>query len=82
MEKWHAGGWHVRHSDRPCFFGESMFSWEANASKFAFIQYVRQLQQSGVQLIDCQVYTPHVESHGGRLIRREQFVDLLQKYCF
>ncbi|MDQ6610114.1 MAG: leucyl/phenylalanyl-tRNA--protein transferase, partial [Bacteroidota bacterium] len=47
------------------FFGESMFSKVANASKFAFITYVRQLQQTGVQLIDCQVFSAHVESLGG-----------------
>jgi leucyl/phenylalanyl-tRNA--protein transferase len=59
------------------FFGESMFSKETNASKFAFIQYVRQLEQEGVALIDCQVYTPHLESLGAEMIPRKDFMQLL-----
>ena len=62
------------------FFGESMFSTETNASKFAFIHFVRQLQQKGIQLIDCQVYTEHVESLGARLISRKEYIALLQQY--
>ena len=42
------------------FFGESMFSHQSNASKYAFIKYVEQLQSEGVELIDCQVYTEHL----------------------
>jgi leucyl/phenylalanyl-tRNA--protein transferase len=60
------------------FFGESMFSKQTNASKFAFIQYVRQLQAENVQLIDCQVYTPHLESLGARMISRNEFLAFLQ----
>lgn len=55
------------------FFGESMFSHEANASKYAFINYVRHLQDEGIELIDCQVYTEHLESLGARMIAREEF---------
>ncbi len=62
------------------FFGESMFSKVSNASKFAFIQYVKQLQQEGVALIDCQVYTEHLESLGARMISRKTFISLLEKY--
>lgn len=61
------------------FFGESMFSKESNASKFAFINYVRQLQEEGVQLIDCQVYTDHLKTLGARLISRRLFTDLLKQ---
>jgi leucyl/phenylalanyl-tRNA--protein transferase len=63
------------------FFGESMFSRVTNASKFAFIRYVQQLTTEGVALMDCQVYTPHVESLGARLIPRKVFADLLKKHC-
>ena len=59
------------------FFGESMFSVENNASKFAFINYVQQLQKENVQLIDCQVYTKHLESLGARQISRESFTKIL-----
>lgn len=56
------------------FFGESMFSYVSNASKYAFIKYVDMLKKEGVQLIDCQVYTEHLESLGARMIDREEFL--------
>jgi leucyl/phenylalanyl-tRNA---protein transferase len=59
------------------FFGESMFSLKPNASKFAFINYVRQLQKENVQLIDCQLHTNHLESLGARMIPRELFTEIL-----
>ena len=60
------------------FFGESMFSKVSNASKYAFINYVYALLLEGVKLIDCQVYTEHLESLGARMIEREKFVQLLK----
>ena len=60
------------------FFGESMFSNESNASKFAFIQYVELLRSEGVLLIDCQIHTEHLESLGAKMIMRQQFIQLLQ----
>jgi len=59
------------------FFGESMFSLQSNASKFAFIKYVQQLQREGVQLIDCQLHTSHLESLGAKMIPRELFTGIL-----
>jgi leucyl/phenylalanyl-tRNA---protein transferase len=61
------------------FFGESMFSLVSNASKFAFISYVEHLQAQGVAIIDCQVYTEHLESLGARMIPRADFVQLLDQ---
>jgi leucyl/phenylalanyl-tRNA--protein transferase len=61
------------------FFGESMFANQSNASKFAFIKYVRLLQEKGVEIIDCQVYTPHLESLGAEFISRKDFTKLLNK---
>lgn len=60
------------------FFGESMFSTQSNSSKFAFIKYVEVLQKEGIELIDCQVYTEHLESLGAKMIMREQFLQLLK----
>jgi leucyl/phenylalanyl-tRNA--protein transferase len=60
------------------FFGESMFSKKSNASKFAFTRYVQLLQSEGVSLIDCQVYTPYLESFGARMIDRTRFVEMLK----
>ncbi len=61
------------------FFGESMFSLQSNASKFAFIKYVQQLQEENVQLIDCQLHTNHLESLGARMIPRSEFKNYLAK---
>ena len=62
------------------FFGESMFSKVSNASKYAFIRYVGQLREEGVVLIDCQVYTSHLESLGARMIPRTGFIRLLHRH--
>lgn len=56
------------------FFGESMFSHVSNASKYAFIKYIDLLEKEGVRLIDCQVYTEHLESLGARMIERKEFL--------
>lgn len=61
------------------FFGESMFSKMSNASKYAFIKFVDYLQQHGVELIDCQVYTEHLASLGARMISRQKFISYLRK---
>ncbi len=59
------------------FFGESMFSRESNASKFAFIKLADQLREEGVVLIDCQIYTEHLASMGAVMISRELFLTVL-----
>lgn len=59
------------------FFGESMFSWEPDASKVAFVTLVGLLRTREVTLIDCQVYTPHLERFGAREIPRSEFLALL-----
>lgn len=60
------------------FFGESMFSHISNASKFAFIKFVEFLTNEGIVLIDCQVYTEHLESLGARMIERNEFIKILE----
>lgn len=62
-----------------CFFGESMFSIMDNASKTAIITLSRLLEQKGFLMIDCQVYTEHLESLGAVKIPREEFLRLLEK---
>lgn len=61
------------------FFGESMFSKVSNASKYAFICYVQKLKEEGIQLIDCQVYTEHLESLGAGMMERGKFLLLLDR---
>lgn len=64
------------------FFGESMFSKISNASRFAFIKYVKQLKEEGIELIDCQVYTEYLKSFGARMISRKDFIrQLNQSIC-
>ena len=60
------------------FFGESMFSLTNNASKYAFIKWVEILKARGVVLIDCQVYTEHLESLGAKTISRDTFMQILK----
>lgn len=62
-----------------CFFGESMFSIMSNASKAAFITLTQKLIEKNFLLIDCQVYTKHLESLGAVYVPREEFLQLLKK---
>lgn len=55
------------------FFGESMFSREADASKIALVHLARQLGDWGFPLIDCQVSSPHLITLGAVTLPREQF---------
>lgn len=59
------------------FFGESMFSLVSNASKYAFISYIEQLKEEGIEIIDCQIYTAHLESLGAKMINRIDFINTI-----
>lgn len=61
------------------FCGESMFSKVSNASKYAFIKMTQELNQKGYELIDCQVYTKHLESLGAEKISRKRFIGILER---
>lgn len=63
--------------DKKIFCGESMFSKISNASKYGFISLVQKLRQEGIKLIDCQVYTKHLESLGAQEIPRANFLAYL-----
>ena len=56
------------------FCGESMFTKESNASKVGFITFI---QNTNYKLIDCQVYTNHLESLGAEDIARDDFLEYL-----
>lgn len=58
------------------FCGESMFSRASNASKTALIWLC---QTRKYKLIDCQVYTEHLESMGAVMISREEYIGILHK---
>jgi leucyl/phenylalanyl-tRNA--protein transferase len=55
------------------FFGESMFSRERDASKVALAHLVERSIVAGVQLIDCQLQTPHLRSLGSKPMTRNDF---------
>ena len=57
------------------FCGESMFAKESNASKVGFITFI---QKTDYKLIDCQVYTNHLESLGAEEISRDTFLEYLK----
>jgi leucyl/phenylalanyl-tRNA---protein transferase len=61
------------------FFGESMFSRERDASKVALVHLVAEARRRGIELIDCQVHTPHLASLGSRTLPRARFLDLVQR---
>ncbi len=61
------------------FCGESMFSTVSNASKFAFIHLAKDLALKKYKLIDCQVYTEHLESLGAQEISRQEFIKILKR---
>jgi leucyl/phenylalanyl-tRNA--protein transferase len=62
-----------------CFFGESMFSVERDASKAAFVRLVRHLERRGFVMVDCQVATRHLMRFGAREVPRSAFLRLLEK---
>jgi len=61
------------------FAGESMFRLRPNASKLALLHLIDHLRARGLDWLDVQVLTPHVEALGARLIPREEFLELLAR---
>ncbi|XOZ34082.1 leucyl/phenylalanyl-tRNA--protein transferase [Halomonadaceae bacterium KBTZ08] len=62
-----------------CFFGESMFSRERDASKVVFVHVARQLERWGYALMDCQVENDHLMSLGAERISRRRFLTILRE---
>ncbi len=60
------------------FYGESMFTRVADASKIALVHLARQLGRWQFGMIDCQMHTPHLASLGAREIPRADFMRELQ----
>jgi leucyl/phenylalanyl-tRNA--protein transferase len=69
------GGLYGIDVDNGVFCGESMFSLVSNASKVGFITFI---QNSNYKLIDCQVYTNHLQSLGAQDISRDAFLKYLE----
>ena len=60
------------------FFGESMFSNQADASKVALEYLCNSVKP---KLIDVQVYSKHMERLGAEMIPRRRFLEYLDMYC-
>ena len=61
------------------FFGESMFSYERDASKVALIYLVARLNHGGFSLLDTQFVTTHLMRFGAVEIPRNDYQVLLDK---
>lgn len=61
------------------FAGESMFHLRSNASKLALLHLIEQLQGRGLDWIDIQVMTPHMEAFGATVIARDEFLERLAR---
>lgn len=63
------------------FFGESMFSARPNTSKMAMLGLVNHMRIWDLELIDCQVVSPHLVAMGAHEMPRSEFTQLLDKAC-
>jgi leucyl/phenylalanyl-tRNA---protein transferase len=61
------------------FSGESMFSFKSDASKVALYHMINHLKDK-IKLIDCKIYTPHLNSLGAITISRDEFLKILRGY--
>lgn len=61
------------------FAGESMFYLRPNASKLALLHLCEHLAARGLDWLDIQVMTPHMESLGAKLVGRDEFLDKLDR---
>jgi leucyl/phenylalanyl-tRNA--protein transferase len=61
------------------FYGESMFSRAADASKLALVHLVRQLARWSFRMIDCQMATAHLATLGARTVPRREFMRNLRE---
>ncbi len=62
------------------FCGESMFSTVTDASKCAFVTFVKNFVSCGGKLIDSQVYTNHLARFGAKNISRDAFLRLEEEF--
>ena len=61
------------------FFGESMVSFERDASKVALVHLVARLKAGGYTLLDTQFVTEHLRQFGVIEIPKERYHKLLEK---
>jgi leucyl/phenylalanyl-tRNA--protein transferase len=59
------------------FTGESMFHLRPYASKLALLHLIEHLKSRGLDWMDIQVMSPHMEALGAKSISRNEFLDRL-----
>ena len=64
------------------FTGESMFSLESNASRFALIGLAIYLSKLGFEYIDCQVKNSYLASFGGEEVNAKEFFTIMKNNYF
>jgi leucyl/phenylalanyl-tRNA--protein transferase len=82
IEAWHqgalAGGFYGLCLGS-CFFGESMFSRQTDASKAALATLAANAETLNLDLIDCQLPNEHLLSLGAKEISRTEFLQRLER---
>ena len=63
------------------FYGESMFSFQTNASKVALTYLAMHMHQWGFPLLDCQLPSQHLASLGAESISREEYIKHMTPLC-
>lgn len=63
------------------FFGESMFSFQTNASKVALIYVAAHLHRWGFPLLDCQLPSEHLSSLGAEAMPRTAYIKNMKPLC-
>jgi len=61
-----------------CFFGESMFHRQTDASKVAFVALVERLRERDFVLLDCQQTTGHLLRFGAQDVTRREFLRFMR----
>lgn len=61
------------------FFGESMFSRQTDASKFALVHLVYEMRRAGFKLLDTQFATEHLERFGVTEVPKDTYQLLLEE---
>ena len=82
VETWHNGelvGGLYGLAIGKAFFGESMFSRVADASKTALVGLATSLAAEGYRFIDCQVVSEHLTSLGAEATPRDRFAAALHE---
>ena len=62
-----------------CFFAESMFHFESNASKAALAVLAATLLARDFAFIDCQMPAPHLAAWGARSVPRRRYLEIVRR---